>query len=901
MDISGYYDLATKRFVSALESNSSVQIPPITAGEDITIRAKFRQTREGLADEIRPTVVAMRAVLGEVDQRPATGTIKLDVDGVEFSEAIAYDSTAPEDFEEALATALVALAGITTVTVDYVQGSYFVIFDDDPTIERTIVVTENTLFPTSFLRIRSFIRSGKYIYEFRFVKAPVGFSNTFSLGVGPIPTITVLREGGSIGETFWSEIQKLVVPPSFTGTFRIKRGEVRSDPLGSTSTLDEIQVAMEKLADAGGVFGVSSPIENNYYLSFDGDMSGIDQELMTVEIFDSPPPENVITFSTKTREMADLMMSYDQKALVLEVYAQLEDLEVENENKWHCLLRVPINVKEAVDWEELSTAPAIDWLNPPTLLRTRVFSPGQTSNGQIHYNELIGDGAGTSFEITHGLSTPFVDVIILENTTPGDKMVEGTDYTWTRDNDDQVTITWLGTTPTEDQYTVTILGLAQTSFFDAHTHTIADIDGLQEWIDSAEERFASLLASSAKGIGRELAATDGESARWTLPSLWELYPSRYQPTKTEGGVLSTIDLTEVGENGRKIFDRGRGMLPAIHDASAEALPVPVPTASDTYAGKLYQNQSGASVVLPAGRGLRSLTIADDEYAACDGFVWYPVVPYGRWGSAAFTSDYAEDATLFTFTDELAEQLEVGRTVEVSSTGTLPTGLASGTPYVIKTVDYVTRQFTLATSLSADPIEVSADGSGVHSLLIEDDITWYPKHFERTIATVSVNDKQLRAGKDFYLAFSIEAALLQATLDAQIGVTIEFGEARGVDTIGTENDNLEEIVWRKIPALEQIIVLSNVSTTHTFGVRVSRRKLSGVETMSAVRMLYGAEETGVVPPRTGNFLARIRLTKFDTSDGSTDPKGLLMLSGLKIGDSQEIKKVGEYEIGFAIVK
>src|SRR5690606_23615793 len=101
---------------------------------------------------------------------------------------------------------------------------------------------------------------------------------------------------------------------------------------------------------------------------------------------------------------------------------------------------------------------------------TRVFSPSQVSNGQLHYTETIGDESGTSFEITHGLDTSFVDVIILENQTPGAKKIEGVDYTWTRDNDNQVTINWLTGVPGNDEFTVTILALAQTSFFDPHTH-----------------------------------------------------------------------------------------------------------------------------------------------------------------------------------------------------------------------------------------------------------------------------------------------------------------------------------------------------------------------------------------------------------------------------------------------
>jgi hypothetical protein len=84
------------------------------------------------------------------------------------------------------------------------------------------------------------------------------------------------------------------------------------------------------------------------------------------------------------------------------------------------------------------------------------------------------------------------------------------------------------------------------------------------------------------------------------------------------------------------------------------------------------------------------------------------------------------------------------------------------------------------------------------------------------------------------------------------------------------------------------------------MKISRRTVSGVDTFTAFRYIYGALESGAVPPRTANFSVRAVLRRFDTSDGESDSKGLLMLSGLNV--TRETSESGsDFELGFGIVK
>lgn len=902
MDFSGYYDLATKTFASSLTQGGSSALPPLVAGEDITIRTRFRVTRNGVVEEINPEVVSMKAMLGVVDVRPLTGAIKLSVDGVPFTNAIAYDpnATGSDSFEEKLKEALdTLLGGSDKVEVQKRFNSYIVVFVDDPHVEREIEVVYNTLFPSAFLHIRKYMRSGRWEYDLRAVRSPVGFTNTFELALGPVPEVTRLRTGGEIDGTPWREIQGLFIPPSFTGTFRIKRNNQYSEPLSRESSLEDIASALEPLKDPGGEWEVTLPVSNTVYIYFGGAMAGQTFPLIEAEILQAPPSEHVVTFSTKTREMAEVMMELDSVALQLEVHAVIKDLEDPTIEQNHVILRRAVGVLESLDWDELATAPGIDWLNPPTLVETVPFAPGQVSNGMIHYRRPFGDGASPTFQIVHGLDTENVDVSVMENKFPGKSMVEGTHYTWERDNENQITITWLGSTPEEDEYLVTVVGLELTSFFDPHGHFIHEIDGLADWISSAEQRFSMLLGSTGLGARREVVGAGSAVSRWQLPDIFELYPSRVQPTRPEGGRLSSVDLNETTEDGVKIINRGKGLLPAVHNAVVSALPSPLPSPSQAYVGAVFQNQTGGIVTLGGGYGLRTYSLPPLGYAACDGALWYPVTPHGRWVSQPVATDYADNNKLFAYTDEKAEQLASGAAIELSTTGVLPTGLSSGTTYYIVNPDFTDRTFSLALTQGGEPVEISSDGTGVLSILIPTNITYYPVHFERTLATVSVNENQLRPGKDFFLGFGFEAVLLKNSVDAQLAVMVEIGEARKVDTVGLENDNLEEIVWRRIPALEQMVVLSNLSTTHRFGLHVSRRNIGGKDVISANRMLYGTEEINITPPRTANFLVRIRIGKFDTSDQTVDKRGLLMFSGLTVDDGGA-GAIGNYQIGQAVI-
>ncbi len=877
MDLSGYFDIGTKGFFSSLDGDS-VAVGGVVVGETIRIKARFRETREGIPIEVEPTINAITASIGVVDTRPTSGTWVLDING-EDTATIDHDVSAAD-----LKTAIEALASFSSGDVEVISRdeSLIVTFPNDPTTIQTFTIESNRIHPVSHVRVRTYERGGIVEHEIRVIRTPVAHTSDYELQNPPIPTVTELRAGAVSGDTKIPEIQKMFIPATFKGTFRLSRGSARTKPISLSDTVEDIQTKLKVLADEGGSWTVENPYESTAYIYFEGDMSGIDQDLLGVEIFDGPNADTVITLDTATREMADLMQSLDETTLVLEVRLQIEDPDDPGVYYWHTVFREDVTFVEASDWDELATSAPINWLRPPTHVSYNPFDPSQVSTGNQHYSTQISSSTTTVYVIDHNLDEDRIAVIISENSSPGDSLVEGTDYTFVRSNSNSITVTFTSA-PASPGVLITVMGLTETSQFDDHTHTISEITGLQTLLDSINSRLSALELIGGSIRSEENEDDPGESARWTLPSLFEVYPDRKNVSKTqsieEGQGLVDLDMTP--------FGRAGGLLPALHDVTVEDLPVPVPTAGSAYANKVYQNNTGSDVLIPSGRGHKSLTAKDGDFVGSDGFIWYPVLKYGAHDDVAFTTTFSSSASLFNFDTSATRNnyLPEGAEVQLETTGTLPAGLSTSVDYFIATADFDAGTFTLEDS-SGTTVTFTDDGSGTHNITVVGETSFYPKHFERLLFELHVNDNQLRTKKTLDLNFSLEAAIRESEVRAYWWLMVEIGEAVEDTTPSTIGPNLDNINFRGVPLFEQRIVLMPTSTIHRFGATIQRTVESSVEKFIAKKRLYGAVSGGCVPPRTANFAIRARLGRFDTEDGESDPRGFVVLKGLKHDQGEE---------------
>lgn len=128
--------------------------------------------------------------------------------------------------------------------------------------------------------------------------------------------------------------------------------------------------------------------------------------------------------------------------------------------------------------------------------------------------------------------------------------------------------------------------------------------------------------------------------------------------------------------------------------------------------------------------------------------------------------------------------------------------------------------------------------------------------------------------------------------------IEWGAYTSDVAPGTPWANLKKIEWHDTPILEQVIDLTSVPCTHEFGCKVAHVISAGAPTLTASRVLYGAEEASTSVPSSARFALRARLVRFDTENHQFDPRGLLGILGLDravVTNSDESSNVGKASI------
>jgi hypothetical protein len=178
-----------------------------------------------------------------------------------------------------------------------------------------------------------------------------------------------------------------------------------------------------------------------------------------------------------------------------------------------------------------------------------------------------------------------------------------------------------------------------------------------------------------------------------------------------------------------------------------------------------------------------------------------------------------------------------------------------------------------------------DGRGFYQVeqVNASESVYYPSDFTRELFKVHVNDRQLRTGNRFNLEFGIVAAVFKSNTPVHWGVLIDIG----IPTKNPSNpSNIDDVQW--LPAsLDHSFILTEVASTHTFGIRIARTLTNLQDSFVVDKILYGtAEATNTVLTST-NFVVRGRLARFDTGNNELDPRGLVAIDGLKVeveGDS-----------------
>jgi hypothetical protein len=609
-------------------------LPTLVQGDEVRIGLRFSEQIEGTSTEVTRTVNSLRASIGLVDARPTAGTFQLYVDGDAAGSPLSFDATAAQ-----VKSALEEVYS-STATVTFKDGSWLVDVANATEAQLTITGTSVSLEPTAHVRVRSYLVGSKTRHEIRLIRSPLASTSIFSNILPAMPTITRIQEGGADNTTIWPEIQALKVNPFFRGSYQLRRGYKKSGELSIEDGAEEIQEAIAKLADDGGRFTVTNPNNNTAHITFGGSMEGFAQELIEVEVFSAPPGDPTFVLNLNTAELADALRAVDNiTTAVLEV-----EMTIEDENDPETLytitpIRVPVRIIRELNWEGLETAANIDWLRPPHGRTYIPFTEDQIITGSQHYVAPIGDGTNTEYTLTHNLGTRDLHVTLRKNDGESaivDRQfsVDGEDlyvsYAVTLDSEDDLTIKFK-TPPTANQYVATITTAGPISAFQAHNHTIEQIEGLSLLLDDIGSRVETLeTVVIASGPGQNDQKTSGAKMQ-----------------------IEEIDITIPA--GSSLPNGRLPLLGAVHDATVS--PAAPPFAVETFAGQV--KQLSTPWLIPSARNRKAWPVASNGYIASNGSVMYEV---RKNGNSYFPVEYEHDIFLLWIA---AEMLTAKRSLSLS--------------------------------------------------------------------------------------------------------------------------------------------------------------------------------------------------------------------------------------------
>ena len=621
MQATVYANLTTRRLTTTL-GGSAISFPAFVQGDKVRIGLRFAESLEGAPIEIQKIVTHIRASIGFVDARPTSGFFVLRVDGQDTA-LITHDATAGT-----VQTALAAI-GLDDAVVGKQDGSWII-----STGLQEIALSGysaggllSELRPVSFVRVRSTQVAGQYRHEVRLVQAPLASTASFELIVPPAPTVSEVQAGGASATTLWPEIQALKIQPTFKGTYQLRRGFKKTRELSVDDGPEEIQDALTVLADDGGSFSVSNPATHIAHITFNGEMAGIDQELIEVAVFSAPPGDPTVILDLNTAEIAAALRGAAEVKPDLEIEVAIQDENDPDKTYTLTPFRAPISLIRELNWEGLETAANIDWLRPPYGRTYVPFTPDQIITGSQHYVTPVGDGVNSDFTISHNLGTRDLHVTVRQNSGTR-AIVEPLAVTF--DGEDDLSITF-AEPPALNGYVVTISTAGPVSAFQMHGHTIAQIEGLQLILDDLGGRVEDLetfIPTSPPGVS---STSQTVIAAWELPEFFEVFPTRQKIEAKDVPSIKPADLPRVG-----------GLLPAVHvDPLVFTTVAALPTIPVT--GVIYQyTNTAAPLVIPGYLGRRSTKLNAPGFFAWDGRGFYQVEQVIAGEKVFYPSDFSRE-------------------------------------------------------------------------------------------------------------------------------------------------------------------------------------------------------------------------------------------------------------------
>jgi hypothetical protein len=653
-----YADQKTRTLTDS--SGAGADLPPLVEADKYEFMLRILDTTSGSAQLVTPPVRTVSASIGPYLVPPASGsfTLKFGDTGAESVKIL------PNHDPTKLAQAIAGLAETSTYggspdvyAVSGTQGCWLIWFNHDGAVP--LQVGTNRLDPVSFVRVRAFQQGGRWVHELRLLQAPVASTVSNERTLAPEPTVSRVRSGDTTvdgGVTYvTNEVQDLAVSPNFSGTFALKYQGVQTRFLSrsddETTVAEALNAIVPKSTADDPAFLVTNPTDGHLYIEFSGVLGGAAQDLLQPVMGDAGVGDLTFTLDLETAEVASAVRAGGVANLWMEVILEIgaDGEDPANPDPTvpgvpFTLFREQVSVVAKMQWEGMESVSPVDWLRPPQPKRYIPFTRDQIITGSQHYEVSFGDGELTDFTFNHNLGTFALHVTVIENKDNGRMLERGAsgDYQVHLPNPNSLTVTMNGgVVPEENSLAIVITSAGPVSAFQAHTHTIAQIDGLQTILDSLTSRV-TVLEDTLPTTGLTVASADGSGT--ISIDLGKMAAVLFY----NGAISGAIDAS-------KLPARGAYLLPAIHGPTVLPLPSPMPSPT---ADSVWSTAD--STLIPGGGMIRSSYSKAGGYVGSDGRILYPAIKAGTTGSY-YPAPF--ERLLFEF-DVNDQMLAVGKTLDV---------------------------------------------------------------------------------------------------------------------------------------------------------------------------------------------------------------------------------------------
>ena len=325
-----------------------------------------------------------------------------------------------------------------------------------------------------------------------------------------------------------------------------------------------------------------------------------------------------------------------------------------------------------------------------------------------------------------------------------------------------------------------------------------------------------------------------------------------------------------------------GLLPAIHDAEVEDIPIvsgkpQLPLAANAK-GKVFVNQTLEKIVLPIYGKWPVRYLFPGNLVGSDGRFFYKV--QNKLGTTSFYPDSFE-RTVFTFTFS-GKSLAIGETFEFKRNFFFRL-FANTTIAVWRVIFEIGMRIddvspTYATTINATLVS----GSSILTVPLAD--------------IAKIRERSLVSGVG--IPSGLDGVPLVLALDAATGSVVLSHKATGsgvkaITFTAPVGENIKDYVWLP-PLLSEEIVLTEIKTKNPLGVVLRRWAEKGGELtrndfgFDGYALTYGKSASCKLEslPTGDNFVMRVRLGGFDTQNSVPDPRGYAAYLIKDIDDASE---------------